>query len=129
VFHRDEGFTQDDPVARIEARRLPRTLERYYLVSRENDPVRIDIPKGKYVPFFAWNGRMAEPSDVERGPPPGPSTTTELQEIATGAKSDGHQKASGLKPRVPAKFVAIGAITGTVIALFRNGVTASPPPG
>ena len=61
VFNRDEGFNQEDPVVRIEAGRLRRTLERYYLVAGPNDPVRIDIPKGKYVPFFTWNDPMAEP--------------------------------------------------------------------
>lgn len=45
VFNRDEGFNQDDPVVWIEAGRLRRTLERYYLVAGQNDPVRIDIPK------------------------------------------------------------------------------------
>lgn len=33
VFDRDENFTQDDPVVRIEAGRLRRALERYYLLS------------------------------------------------------------------------------------------------
>lgn len=56
VFKRDEGFTQDDPVVRIEAGRLRRALERYYLVAGQNDPVRIDVPKGCYVPSFTWNG-------------------------------------------------------------------------
>nr|WP_310073600.1 adenylate cyclase [Phyllobacterium sp. 1468] len=60
VFKRDEQFNQDDPVVRIEAGRLRRALERYYLVAGQNDPIRIDIPKGKYVPFFSWNGPMAE---------------------------------------------------------------------
>ncbi|MEK1889269.1 MAG: adenylate cyclase [Phyllobacterium sp.] len=55
VFNRDEGFNQDDPVVRIEAGRLRRTLERYYLIAGQNDPVRIDMPKGKYLPHFAWN--------------------------------------------------------------------------
>ncbi len=56
VFNRNEGFTQDDPVVRIEAGRLRRALERYYLVAGQNDRVLIDIPKGKYIPFFSWNG-------------------------------------------------------------------------
>lgn len=63
VFGRDETFTQDDPVVRIEAGRLRRSLERYYLVSGKNDPVRIDVPKGGYVPAFSWN---TEASDVTR---------------------------------------------------------------
>jgi adenylate cyclase len=54
VFGRKDGFTQDDPVVRIEAGRLRRTLERYYLVAGQSDPLKIDIPKGCYVPTFAW---------------------------------------------------------------------------
>ncbi|MBY5313265.1 adenylate cyclase [Rhizobium leguminosarum] len=55
VFGRDPGFTQDDPVVRIEAGRLRRSLERYYLVAGQHDPVRIDIPKGGYIPTFVWS--------------------------------------------------------------------------
>ncbi|TIT51980.1 MAG: adenylate cyclase, partial [Mesorhizobium sp.] len=55
VFDRDENFTQDDPVVRIEAGRLRRALERYYLLSGCTDPIRIEIPKGGYVPVFSWN--------------------------------------------------------------------------
>ncbi|AOF93405.1 adenylate cyclase [Sinorhizobium sp. RAC02] len=55
VFKRDESFTQDDPVVRIEAARLRRALERYYLVAGQRDPLRIDVPKGGYVPVFRWN--------------------------------------------------------------------------
>jgi len=74
VFNRDDGFTQDDPVVRIEAGRLRRTLERYYFTAGQNDAVRIDIPKGKYVPFFTWNAPMAEPAQFDAQPvvvPPG----------------------------------------------------------
>ncbi|MEK1892552.1 MAG: adenylate cyclase [Rhizobium sp.] len=72
VFKRDQGFSQDDPVVRIEAGRLRRTLERYYLVSGQDDPVLMDIPKGGYVPTFVWNNpRSAEPS-VAAPPTTGP---------------------------------------------------------
>lgn len=59
VFKRDAGFTQDDPVVRIEAGRLRRILERYYLVAGQSDPIRIDIPKGGYVPAIGWNDPTA----------------------------------------------------------------------
>jgi adenylate cyclase len=41
-----------DPIVRILAGRLRRALERYYLTKGRQDPVRIDIPKGAYVPMF-----------------------------------------------------------------------------
>ena len=52
-----------DPIVRIQAGRLRRSLERYYLLSGKGDPVRIELPKGTYVPVF--RGVAAE-----AGPPP-----------------------------------------------------------
>ena len=53
VFGRDANFDiQNDPVVRIEAGRLRRALERYYLLAGSSDPILIEIPKGGYVPCF-----------------------------------------------------------------------------
>jgi adenylate cyclase len=53
VFGRHEDFNQaTDPIVSIQANKLRRALERYYLVAGQKDPVRIDIPKGTYVPLF-----------------------------------------------------------------------------
>jgi TolB-like protein len=53
VFGRDEAFDpQLDPIVRIEASRLRRTLQHYYLTAGRDDPVGITIPKGAYVPIF-----------------------------------------------------------------------------
>ena len=41
-----------DPIVRILAGRLRRALERYYSTQGRQDPMRIDIPKGAYVPMF-----------------------------------------------------------------------------
>lgn len=61
VFGRDAGFdAQSDPVVRIEAGRIRRALERYYLVCGSNDPVTITIPKGHYAPSFERTGDIAE---------------------------------------------------------------------
>jgi len=55
VFERSSDFdAQGDPVVRIEAGRLRRALERYYLSDGRSDPVVVTIPKGAYVPHFAW---------------------------------------------------------------------------
>lgn len=55
VFGRDESFdSQADPVVRLEARRLRRDLDSYYMDAGQNAPVRIRIPKGSYVPSFEW---------------------------------------------------------------------------
>ena len=65
AFDRDESFDpQTDPIVRIEAGRLRRFLERYYLVAGANEAIRIDIPKGAYVPTFSWlHGQESTPAD------------------------------------------------------------------
>jgi len=53
VYGRTENFDpQADPIVRLEAGRLRRALEHYYLKAGRNDPVRIEIPKGDYIPTF-----------------------------------------------------------------------------
>ena len=54
VLGRDEAFDpQSDPIVRIEASRLRRSLERYYLMAGQDDPIRIDIPNGATSPRFS----------------------------------------------------------------------------
>lgn len=63
VFGRDETFdSQTDPVVRIEARRLRRDLEHYYLTAGAKDPVRISIPTGSYAPAFEWQNDALPPA-------------------------------------------------------------------
>lgn len=53
VFGRDDDFdAAQDPVVRIQASRLRRAIERYYLVAGGHDHINIDIPKGTYIPVF-----------------------------------------------------------------------------
>ncbi|PDS63109.1 hypothetical protein CO653_24930 [Rhizobium anhuiense] len=43
-----------DPCVRIEAGRIRRELERYYLLGGAKDAIRIAVPKGTYVPTFQF---------------------------------------------------------------------------
>jgi TolB-like protein len=62
AFDRTEDFDpQTDPIVRIEASRLRRALEHYYLTAGKADPLRIEVPKGSYVATFGY---------AERGPAP-----------------------------------------------------------
>jgi TolB-like protein len=45
---------QADPIVRVEATRLRRAMERYYLHEGANDPILIDIPRGRYVAYFSF---------------------------------------------------------------------------
>ena len=68
VFGRRADFDPTvDPIVRIQAGRLRRSLERYYLLTGAQDPVRIELPRGTYIPVLRW----APPHDeaaTERSP-------------------------------------------------------------
>jgi adenylate cyclase len=64
VFERPGSFdAKADPVVRIQAGRLRRRLAEYYSKEGATDPIRIQIPKGSYVPEFL---RADEVGDLGR---------------------------------------------------------------
>ena len=77
VFERGADFDpQLDPVVRLEASRLRKALEHYYLTAGKDDPIRVSIPKGSYIPSFEPAGaavpaepRPAIPRDRRRWRP------------------------------------------------------------
>ncbi len=76
IFGRQSSFdAQNDPVVRVEAGRIRRALERYYLVAGKSDAIVITIPKGGYVPCFesTWEPSLQEQGQYNVGsaPPPG----------------------------------------------------------
>ena len=145
VFNREPSFDpQSDPIVRLEAGRLRRSLEHYYLTAGRNDPIRIVVPKGGYAPRF-------EPLC---DPEPEPAETEELHEtnrfgkrpmlaagiaaavvalgtagLMTGLGSSsgsGSEDALALAPTAltETKFVAAGPATGPTL-----GVTVTRPRG
>ncbi|MDE1991740.1 MAG: hypothetical protein KGI75_04525 [Rhizobiaceae bacterium] len=102
VFGREVSFdAQNDPVVRIEAGRIRRALERYYLISGQDDEVIITIPKGRYVPHFEYArscGRRAS-----RGPYP--DVVEGFEPAAEGIRSS--RRFSRRQPRF---MVALGAV-------------------
>ena len=64
VFGRNENFDQaTDPIVSIQANKLRRALERYYLLSGKEDDIHIAIPRGTYVPVFSQKVKgSTEPS-------------------------------------------------------------------
>jgi adenylate cyclase len=66
VFHRRGDFDPTvDPIVRIQAGRLRRSLERYYLLAGAGDPVRIDLPRGTYVPVLRRARPPQEPASAK----------------------------------------------------------------
>ena len=70
VFGRDSDFdAAQDPVVRIQAGRLRRAIERYYLVTGMQDPIRIEIPKGHYIPVFTKGSGSKPPPSRDKNLP------------------------------------------------------------
>nr|WP_234710585.1 hypothetical protein [Sinorhizobium arboris] len=131
VFKRDESFSQDDPVVRIEAARLRRALERYYLVAGQTDSLRIEVPKGGYGPTFRWNNLV--PSEADRASVPNMSEPAPLRRrrygaflvagvVAVAAAILGYSMIgrSGLLSASPADAVPVPDGPTLVIAPFAN---------
>src|SRR5262249_22042341 len=53
VFDRETSFDpRTDPIVRVQARRLRARLSRYYEDEGRHDQIRIELPKGSYIPVF-----------------------------------------------------------------------------
>ena len=56
VFGRPTSFdSMKDPIIRIEAAKLRRDLETYYLKSGKHDPIHLSLAKGRYVAQSRYN--------------------------------------------------------------------------
>ena len=65
VFNLGEDFDpEQNPIVRIHAGRLRRMLRLYYLEGGKDDSVKIEIPKGKYIPFFSKRHQSSESGDL-----------------------------------------------------------------
>jgi TolB-like protein len=68
VFDRDSSYDPRlDPIVRVEARRLRKKLEAYYEGPGSGDAIRIELPKGGYIPAIRQPS-VAAPEPVLAGP-------------------------------------------------------------
>jgi len=100
---------QANPTVRIHARKLRRELDRYYLTQGIQDPIRIDILKGGYVPVFSENfvsssaadSDQCETPDHVKAPDNGskPTIAVMMIDCLSGKDSYGHY-ATGLTEEI-----------------------------
>ncbi len=104
VFGRGNDFDpRIDPIVRVQARNLRAKLDDYYGAAGAQDPVRIELPKGSYVPVFRWN----EPATAS----PPAATDTAL------APARGHRA----RPWVTVSVIVLCALSITALVAFRMG--------
>jgi len=130
AFDRSDDFDPlTDPIVRIEASRLRRSLEHYYLTAGKADTVRIDIPKGSYVATF----RYADPMPAGEEPlTPVRPTAEELPTVRTHAPEPALEPAAPVAKRrlnpwiwaAAAGLLAVIAIQAAIYAWQRYGDTS-----
>ena len=102
VFGRTHSFDpQTDPVVRIEAGKLRSKLEHFYYARAGKEPIRIDLPKGGYIPTFETLLPEAAPENPpeaaifdESGTESGFAATSATPQILTPEEATEHQAAS-----------------------------------
>ena len=120
AFGRPENFDpQIDPIVRVEATRLRRTLERYYAGPGASDPIVFEMTRGSYVPAIRRRVEDAASADPAQSVTDGPRGLLRNRLVL-----------------VPlAALAAVGIAVAVIIAL-RSGYDAPrpaaaivPPPG
>jgi hypothetical protein len=65
VFDRGESFNPRlDPIVRVQARNLRARVAKYYEGPGAGDPIRIELPKGTYVPVFHQVTEEVRPAEA-----------------------------------------------------------------
>lgn len=111
VFDRGADFDQQsDPVVRLEARKLRRDLDNYYVAEGREDPVRIEIPKGRYVPKFS---RQQGPEHTGESDPAVRSTADTNDDLV-------EKRISGRKSK--GAFIRLALATMALVVLFGSAL-------
>lgn len=121
VFDRKQGYnSKEDNIVRNYARQLRKRLDEYYSTDGLGESLRIEIPKGGYIPLFRLN----------RGPEIDPEIHLEL--TADGERSRPPRTASwkaagGGHLRIAAATVVVCSLLAWIVAIFLNQHPKSPP--
>jgi TolB-like protein/Tfp pilus assembly protein PilF len=119
VFERPQSFDPlVDPIVRIEAGRLRDKLREYYEGEGKDDPIRIELPKGSYVPQIELgDAAKAEPAS----PRPGLTNESPHAEPAPPA-SIVEQKSDVAVARVQAiNWRQLGALAAAALVIIAAG--------
>jgi len=82
VFGRPADFDpQQDPIVRVLAGRLRKTLEHYYSTDGARDPVLIELPKSGYNPSFAFRKDFASDPEIQIADPGSIATPPTIETV------------------------------------------------
>lgn len=109
IFGRPEEYDPgEDNIVRSYARTMRRRLDGYFAGEGSTESLRLDVPRGGYVPVFSAAPQAAERMALET-PSPSPAPIHE----GTSAMAHGPSPA-----RHPLRWSAMGALTGALVMLL-----------
>lgn len=121
VFDREAGYdTKSDAIVRVEARRLRTKLQEYYDGPGLRDAIRIQLPKGTYVPEFTVIG------EINASPSVAPSAEPEPLETAAASLGEHEIKRTWRIPTLVWAGGAVVALLAVVLAAVRMEVGTTP---
>ena len=88
VFLRAAGYDpKSDPIVRVHARRVREKLDQYYRTTGADDPIKIELPKGGYVPHILRTlpKRKTDFADWKEPPIAAPSTAESAKSLLYAA--------------------------------------------
>ncbi|MGI1661744.1 tetratricopeptide repeat protein [Palleronia sp. KMU-117] len=119
VFGRDETFnSQEDPVVRIEARRLRRDLDSFYIGAGAVHPLRIHIPKGGYAARFDSLAPSSQPSAG------GPAPAEHGSGMNASPRRPGTFTSEWFRMRTLGGFALLAGIIAIVVSMAGPGPVA-----
>jgi hypothetical protein len=124
VFDRGDDFNPRlDPIVRVQARNLRGRMARYYEGPGAEDPIRIELPKGTYVPIF--HKRVVEAAAEPAVEP----AVEETPRFAASMMPAPPPRSPVAAPRVPRFWIAAVILLALLIgiaALFLKQSANSP---
>ena len=114
VFGRDEAFDPStDAVVRVQARRLRDLLALYYEMEGAGDPLRIEVPRGSYIPTYtsgAPGGALQRLSDSPAADPRGENTPADVVSAGMTAPALAIPQQSRVLRHLRLFWLAMGAV-------------------
>ena len=145
VFDRGPDFNPRlDPIVRVQARNLRSRMATYYEGPGQADPIRIELPKGTYIPVFRHVDPMAETAHgaaaarMAPEPDPGPvdfaasGGTTAAVSVSVMPSPPPHSPVATrrqVRPRVLVASVILMVIIAGITVLWIARTHASPRVG
>jgi TolB-like protein/tetratricopeptide (TPR) repeat protein len=110
VFHREESFDPRlDSIVRTEARKLRTRLSRYFEDEGRADPLRIEIPVGRYAPVFTF--ASGQPITVRSQAPAGQALRIAVLPFMNRSPSVGDEYfADGLTDELTHAFTRVAGL-------------------